>query len=62
MKIVDSVGAGDSITASLIDGMRRELDIKESLERAQALASFVVGSEGATPNYTPKLKKELGIE
>lgn len=46
--VVDTVGAGDAFAAVLILGLQREWPLETTLQRAQALASALVGRRGAT--------------
>jgi fructokinase len=48
VEVVDAVGAGDAFASVLILGLLREWPLRESLERAQAFASAMVGQRGAT--------------
>jgi fructokinase len=49
----DTVGAGDAFLAALVHGLLVSPGMPEAvLRRAAILASFVVGSDGATPQYT----------
>ncbi len=48
--VVDTVGAGDSFAAVLIAGLLRDWPLKDTLERAQEMASAIVGRRGATVN------------
>ena len=59
--VVDTVGAGDSISASLLDGLSRGLELREALERASILSSYVVGKRGAIPIYDDEIKSRLRI-
>jgi fructokinase len=53
IKVKDTIGAGDSFLAGLVDGLlRREKQPPQILEQATRLAEFVASSEGATPSYT----------
>lgn len=60
VSIVDTVGAGDAFTAVTILGIVRDWPMSETLERAQAFASLIVGRRGATVNdrafYSPLIK------
>ncbi|MDX1697630.1 MAG: PfkB family carbohydrate kinase, partial [Thiohalobacterales bacterium] len=48
VSIVDTVGAGDAFTAVIMLGIVRGWPLAETLERAQAFASQIVGQRGAT--------------
>lgn len=48
IEVVDTVGAGDAFAAVAILGLQREWPLSETLERAQAFASAIVGRRGAT--------------
>jgi fructokinase len=45
---VDTVGAGDAFAAVLLLGLQQEWPLEMTLQRAQALASALVGRRGAT--------------
>ena len=46
--VVDTVGAGDAFTSVTILGLMLDWSLQQTLERAQAFASAVVGVRGAT--------------
>jgi fructokinase len=46
--VVDAVGAGDGFASVLILGLLRGWPLEQTLERAQAFASAIVGRRGAT--------------
>ena len=48
-KVVDTVGAGDSFTATLCMGLLQNLSLDEINQRAGRVASFVCSQSGATP-------------
>jgi len=48
VEVVDTVGAGDAFAAVMIVGILRNWPLQTSLDRAQALASALVGQRGAT--------------
>lgn len=56
VEIADTVGAGDSFTATLVMGLLRGMDLDEINERANAVASFVCSQHGATPPLPPALR------
>lgn len=48
IQVVDTVGAGDAFAAVLIIGLQQEWPLDVMLDRAQVLASALVGRRGAT--------------
>lgn len=64
LQVVDTVGAGDAFTSVLITGIMRQWPLQQTMERAQAFASRIVGRQGATVQamefYAP-LKREWGM-
>ena len=46
--VVDTVGAGDALTSVVIAGLLHGWPYRQTLERAQAFASAIVGRRGAT--------------
>ncbi|MFZ9963881.1 MAG: PfkB family carbohydrate kinase, partial [Terrimicrobiaceae bacterium] len=48
-QVVDTVGAGDSFTATLCMGLLQKLPLAEINHRAAKVASFVCSQAGATP-------------
>jgi len=48
IEVVDAVGAGDGFASVLILGLIRSWPLGQTLERAQAFASAIVGQRGAT--------------
>ena len=61
IKVIDTVGAGDSFSSVLILGLHEKWGLQETLNHAQDFASTIVGVEGATVNdmnhYKPFLNK-----
>ncbi|NEX15105.1 MAG: carbohydrate kinase [Halochromatium sp.] len=59
IRVVDAVGAGDGFASVLILGLIRSWSLQQTLDRAQAFASAIVGQRGATVSerdfYTPFL-------
>jgi fructokinase len=49
VKVVDTVGAGDSFTAALVLGLLRRMDLDEINEIANEVARYVCSQPGATP-------------
>jgi fructokinase len=58
IKVVDTVGAGDSFLASLITKLLRGKSAQKSLNFACAVGALVAGSEGANPKLAVKEIKE----
>ena len=48
LRVVDTVGAGDAFATVLLLGLNLDWPLRETLERAQAFASALVGQRGAT--------------
>ena len=56
---VDTVGAGDAFTATLVSGFLRGLPLAEINVHANAVASFVCSQAGATPPLPDHLRPPL---
>ena len=54
--VVDTVGAGDAFTATLVSGFLRGLPLAEINRHANAVASFVCSQKGATPPLPEHLR------
>ena len=54
--VVDTVGAGDAFTATLVSGFLRGLPLAEINRHANAVASFVCSQNGATPALPANLR------
>lgn len=54
--VVDTVGAGDSFMAALLDGLLRQKTPAAALEAASRLAEFVAASHGPTPDHRQRGK------
>lgn len=48
IQVVDTVGAGDAFASVLLLGLSQQWTLQDTLERAQAFASQIVGKRGAT--------------
>lgn len=51
VKVLDTVGAGDSFLATFIVNMERGAGIRESLQKACRMGEYVAGCDGATPRH-----------
>lgn len=49
VEVVDTVGAGDSFTASFVACLLKGIPVRDAHERAVAVSAFVCASEGAMP-------------
>lgn len=58
-RVVDTVGAGDSLSAGIIGSLLKGLGIKKALEIGSHIAAYVVSEEGAIPEYDEELRKYL---
>lgn len=54
IKVVDTVGAGDSFFATLISKLLNGNDPQESIDYACAMGALVAGSQGANPEISNK--------
>ncbi len=59
VKVVDTVGAGDSFSATFLHFIIKGDQISDALEKATEVASFVVQYQGALPPYSDSLKNRL---
>jgi fructokinase len=62
--VVDAVGAGDGFASVLILGLLRGWPLSQTLERAQAFASAIVGQRGATvhdPAFYAGFRADWGL-
>jgi fructokinase len=59
VKIVDTVGAGDSFTAALALGLLNGMDLDEMHELAAEIAAYVCSQAGATPLLPPSLRNRF---
>ena len=48
LTLVDTVGAGDAFAAVLLLGIQQDWPLTVTMQRAQQLASAIVGQRGAT--------------
>ncbi len=61
VEVVDTVGAGDSFSASFLHYLISGESIPSALEKATLVSSFVVQHCGAIPEYSSSLKKSLSL-
>ena len=52
IKVIDTVGAGDSFFGSLINKLLSGTDPQEAIDFACAVGAMVAGSEGANPDIS----------
>ena len=52
VKVIDTVGAGDSFLATLLTNLVKEKKPQKALDKACAMGAMVAGSEGANPVFT----------
>ena len=63
IKVVDTVGAGDSFCAALSYAILKKLDIKKVLDFASAVSEEMIQVKGGTAKYNIKaIKKKFNIE
>ena len=61
IKVLDTVGAGDSLSAAFLFFLWSGLDTDESLYKASRLADYVVARRGAIPVYDDDIRMILSI-
>ena len=61
VSVVDTVGAGDSLSAAFLYFLARGMDTGSALEKASALADYVVTKRGAVPEYDDDLRRRLSL-
>lgn len=49
-EVIDTVGAGDAFTSVVLTGLIQQWPMQQTMERAQRLASRIVGIRGALPS------------
>lgn len=50
-KVVDTIGAGDSFTATVVMGILKEMSLSDIHSKAIEIGAFVCGNQGAMPEY-----------
>lgn len=58
VKVVDTVGAGDSFTGSFVAALLNGLPVAEAHKLAVKVSAFVCQNEGAMPELSPYLKEQ----
>jgi fructokinase len=61
VKVVDTVGAGDSFTAAMVLGLLRKMDLDEINTIANEVARFVCSQPGATPALPIEFARRFSI-
>ncbi len=61
VKIVDTVGAGDSFTATLVLGLLCKMDLDEINTLADEIAGSVCSQAGATPALPVEFAKRFAL-
>ena len=57
--VIDTVGAGDSFFATLLDGLLQQIKPEEALKKACAVGALVASKEGANPIITEEAIFEM---
>ncbi len=61
-RIVDTVGAGDSVTAVCVMGLLLGWEPEKILESAMEIAAFVCGNRGGTPELPPEFIQRFAVQ
>lgn len=61
VKVVDTVGAGDSFTAAMVFGLLRKMDLNEINTIANEVARYVCSQPGATPALPIEFARRFSI-
>ena len=61
VKVVSTVGAGDSLSAAFLYFCSLHQDTQTALEKASLVADYVVTKEAAIPEYDEDLRRALGL-
>jgi fructokinase len=59
VRVVDTVGAGDTFTATVTVGLLRGLPLDGMQELANRVAAFVCSQQGAVPSLPEEIRKEF---
>ena len=60
IKVVDTVGAGDSFTAALVMGQLQRMELDEINHLADEVARYVCACAGATPSLPESIRQRFG--
>jgi fructokinase len=61
VKVVDTVGAGDSFTAAMVLGLLRKMNLDEINTIANEVARYVCSQPGATPTMPVEFARRFSI-
>lgn len=61
VKVVDTVGAGDSYSAAFLFSFLSGVNARESASLANQVGAFVASQSGAVPDYSPELKAKIEV-
>jgi len=61
VKVVDTVGAGDSFTAALVLGLLRKMDLDEINTLANEVARYVCSCAGGTPSLPVEFARKFSL-
>ncbi|MCF7928951.1 MAG: carbohydrate kinase [Spirochaetales bacterium] len=59
VKVVDTVGAGDSFSAGFLFARHHGNDVRASIEFAATMGAYLVTQHGAFPEYSPEIQREV---
>lgn len=62
VRVIDTVGAGDAFSAAFVFHYYTHGDALKAAILANKLGAFVASSRGPLPEYSPELRKDLGIK
>ncbi len=62
VNVVDTVWAGDSLSAAFISTLLKGGTLEEALEKGTLLANYVCEHSGAIPEYDEAIKGKLGLD
>ncbi|HBH25171.1 MAG TPA: carbohydrate kinase [Cytophagales bacterium] len=59
IELADTVGAGDSFTATMVSGLLQNLPLETLHQNAVEVSAFVCSSSGAMPDYPEEITRRL---